>query len=147
MGLFLLALRVISKATLSWLLIESLVEDGQTKRADNLLEERKDDFVEQDFRRIKAMIDEKAGADPRANLEELYAEDASIINLQNLVSHLKRIGDLDALQPRLEELFEKERTADNAYLLVQCFRRNVRVQISATSNYVGQQPFKIIAFW
>lgn len=130
--------RVVLKATLSWLLIESLVEDGQTKRAKDLLEERKGNFVEQDFRRIKAMIDEKAGVDPRANLEELYAEDACLINLQNLVSYLKRTGDLDALQPRLEELFEKERTAENAYFLIQCFRRNAKIDLNRILNFFNE---------
>ena len=121
--------KVVSTAALSGLIIESLVEDGQTKRARNILVARKGDFVEQDFRRIETMIDAKDGEDPLASLENLYAEDNSLINLQNLVSHLKRIGDWNELQPRLEELFRKERTSRNAHSLVYCYRRNARVDL------------------
>jgi len=119
--------KVVSKDALSVLIIESLVEDGQTKRARKTLEERKDYFVEQDFRRIEIMIDAKDGADPREKLEDLYTKDDSLINLQNFVSHLKRIGDWNALQPKLEELFQKERTAENAHMLAYCYRRNARL--------------------
>jgi len=129
---------VVSKAALSGLIIESLVEDGQTKRARNILEELKDDFVEQDFRRIETMIDARDGADPRANLEDLYTENDSLINLKNLVSHLKRIGDWDALQARLEELFQKERTAKNAHMLAYCYRRNPRVDFDSILAFLGK---------
>ena len=39
-------------------------------------------------------------------------------------------------QFRLAELFKQKK----------CYTID-ELQISATSNYVGQQPFKIIAFW
>lgn len=119
--------QVVLKATLSGLLIEALVGDGQTKRARETLEERKDDFVDHDYQRLQTMIDAKDGTDPRAQLEDLSAKTSSLIDLKNLVSHLKLTGDWDALQPRLEELFQKEKTAANALMLTYCFRRNPQV--------------------
>lgn len=53
--------QVVLKATLSGLLIEALVGDGQTKRARETLEERKDDFVGHDYQRFQTMIDAKDG--------------------------------------------------------------------------------------
>jgi len=122
--------KVVSSSALSGLLIESLIEDGQTKRARETLEDRKNFLIEHDFQRLETMIDTKDGTDPRYKLEGLYSETGSIIDLKNLVSHLKRIGDLNSLQPRLEELFERERTSANAYILAQCFRGNVRVDLN-----------------
>lgn len=116
--------KVVLKATLSGLLIEALVKDGQTTRARKTLEERKDDFVDNDYQRLHAMIDAKDGVDPRAQLEDLYAQTGSLIDLKNLVSHLKLAGDWKALQPRLEELFQREKTIENALMLTYCFRRN-----------------------
>lgn len=122
--------KIVSKADLSGLIIESLVQDRQAKRAREILEERKDALVEHDYKRLQAMIEARDGADPRDKLEDLYSETGSLIDLKNLVSHLKRTGDLEALQPRLEKLFEKERTAENAYMLVHCFRKNMRVDFN-----------------
>jgi len=130
--------KVVSKAALSGLLIESLIEDGQTKRARETLEDRKNVLIEHDFQRLETMIDTKDGSDPRDKLEDLYTETGSLIDLKNLVSHLKRIGDLDALQPRLEELLEKERTAENAYILAQCFRRNIRADFNRILTFFNE---------
>ena len=116
--------KVVLKATLSGLLIESLVKDGQTRRARETLEERKDDFVDHDCQRLHAMIDVKDGIDPRAQLEDLYTQTGLLIDLKNLVSHLKLAGDWDAWQSRLEELFQREKTIENALMLTRCFRRN-----------------------
>ena len=130
--------KVVSKAALSGLIIESLVEDGQTKRARETLEDRKDTLIEHDYQRLQAMIETRDGADPRDKLEALYSETGSLIDLKNLVSHLKRTGDLEALQPRLEELFEKERTAENAYMLAHCFRRNMRVDFNRILTFFNK---------
>jgi len=130
--------KVVPKAALSGQLIESLVQDGQTKRARQMLQDRKNDFIENDYQLLQTMIDEKDGADPREKYENIYAETGSLIHLKNLVSHLKRTGDLEALQPRLEELFEKERTAENAYMLAQCFRRNIRVDFNRILTFFNE---------
>jgi hypothetical protein len=119
--------KVVSKAAIAGLLVESLVEDGQTRRAREILEERKADFIDYDYQRVKTLIDTKDGADPRARLENLYDKTSHLLDLKNLISHLKKVGDWDALQPRLEELFKKERTVDNALKLIWCFRKNLQV--------------------
>ncbi len=130
--------QVMLKATLSGLLIEALVEDGQTKRARETLEERKDDFVGHDYQRFQTMIDTKDGTDPRAKLEDIYTQTDSIIDLKNLVSHLKLAGDWDALQPRLEELFQREKTAANALMLTYCLRRNSRVDYFSILTFLEE---------
>jgi tetratricopeptide (TPR) repeat protein len=116
--------QVILKATLSSMLIEALVRDGQTKRARETLEARKADLAQDDYQRLETLIDANEGTDPRARLENIYSKTGLLLDLKNLVSHLKNVGDWVALQPKLEELFQKEKTAANARKLVYCFQRN-----------------------
>lgn len=52
--------------------------------------------------------------------------------------HLKRIGDWDALQPRLEELFQRERTAENAHTLTYCSRRNAQVDLNSVIEFLEE---------
>lgn len=130
--------QVVLKATLSGLLIEALVGDGQTKRARETIEERKDDFVDHDYQRLQTMIDAKDGADPRAKLEDIYAQTGALIDLKNLINHLKIVGDWNALQPRLEELFQKEKTAANALILTYCLRRNTQVDLFSILTFLEE---------
>lgn len=110
------------KAFLSGKRIEALVFDGQTARAQHLLEERKGEFKGRDYERLIAMIKTHEGVDPRASLEDLYRQTGALIDLQNLINCLGRAGDWDALEPLLEELFHRDRTAKNAHQLIDCIR-------------------------
>lgn len=87
---------------------------------------------------MQAIIETRDGADPREKYEDLYAETGSLIDLKNLVSHLQRTGDFEALQPRLEELFQEERTAENAYMLAHCFRRNARIDFNRILTFFDE---------
>jgi hypothetical protein len=116
--------RVVSKATLAGKRIEALVQDGQTVRARSLLEARREDFVQHDYERLRALINSYEGNDPRTQLEELYRQTDDLIDLQNLVAHLEGIGDWQALQPLYEELFRRVPTVDNALRLIESVRRN-----------------------
>jgi hypothetical protein len=116
--------QVVSKATLAGKRIEALVQDRQVVKARNLLEARRDDFVAYDYERLRAMIDAQEGNDPRAQLEALYRQTNLLLDLKNLIAHLKRADDWTALQPFLQELFRRERTIENALQLVENMRRS-----------------------
>jgi len=130
--------KVVLKATLSGLLIEALVGDGQTKRARETLEKGKDDLIDHDYQRLQTLIDAKDGADPRAKLEDIYAQTGSLIDLKNLINHLKIVGDWNTLQPRLEELFQMEKTAANALMLTYCFRKNTQVDLFSILTFIEE---------
>src|SRR5262249_27819938 len=89
--------QVISKASLVGKRIEALIQDGQGVRARHLLEVRRDVFVDHDYERLRALIDTQEGRDPRAQLETLYGQTDSLIDLKNLISHLNSAGDWAAL--------------------------------------------------
>lgn len=116
--------QVVPNATLAGMRVEALVRDGQIVRARNLLEERRDDFIDYDYERLRAMIDAQEGSDPRAQLEALYLQTDSLLDLRNLIAHLGQARDWMALQPLLQELFRRERTVENALRLVEGMRRS-----------------------
>src|SRR5262249_48338004 len=116
--------QVVLKAALTGKRIEAFVKDGQIVRARNLLEARRDDFVDYDYERLRAMINTREGTDPRAQFEALYRQSDSLLDLKNLVEHLKRAGDWMALLPLLEDLFRRERTLENALQVLEGMRRN-----------------------
>lgn len=122
--------QVVARATITGKRIEALVQDGQTARARTVLEQQKSDFLDYDYERVRAMIDANEGGDPRVQLEDLYLKTGSLMDLKNLVAHLRSVRDYQALQPRLEELFRKERTIENAFRLVECFFRSTQTDDS-----------------
>jgi hypothetical protein len=119
--------QVISHASLVGRRIEALVEDEQIVRARNLLETRRDVFVDYDYERLRTLIDTQEGRDPRAQLEALYRQTEALIDLKNLISHLTCAGDWTALQPLLQELFRRERIVENALQLVASMWRNPQI--------------------
>lgn len=104
--------------------IAALVKDDQTAKARSLLEEHQEEFGEDDRQRIEAMLKEHEGRDPRPLLEQRYESGHDLFDLQNLVNHLHRVKDWSALRPRLEELFRRDRTLQNALHLVDCMHRD-----------------------
>ncbi|HEY7492864.1 MAG TPA: hypothetical protein VIH59_17350, partial [Candidatus Tectomicrobia bacterium] len=119
--------QVLSKASLAGKRIEALVQDGQIVRARDLLETHRDAFVAYDYDRLQAMIDVQEGSDPRAQLETLYHQTDSLLDLKNLVAHLKHTGDWTALRPLLQELFRRERTIENAIQCVASMRHSPQI--------------------
>lgn len=128
--------QVVSKATLAGKRIEALVQDGQIVRARNLLEERRDHFVGFDYERLKALIDAQEGSDPRAQLEAIYRQTNSLIDLRNLVTHLKRARDWTALQPLLHELFRREPTTENALQFIVSIRHNPQINYADIISFL-----------
>ena len=84
---------VISPANITIRWIESLVQDGQTDKARSFLEEHAVSLGEDDTNRLTVLIDSQDGVDPRPQLETLYKESGRLIDLKNLISHLKYVDD------------------------------------------------------
>jgi len=116
--------RVLPAGLLSMARIEALVKDGQAAKARGLLAEHSEEFEENDCHRLEAMLDEHEGKDPLPRLKELYEGSNELIDLQNLVQHLRRVRDWPALRPHLDELFRRERTLQNALRLVACMQHD-----------------------
>lgn len=114
---------VLTRSTIIGKRIEALVEDNQPERARRLLIERKADLADTDTRPLEVMIAAREGVDPRPRLESLYAETKSLASLHSLVSFLGSKKDWVALLPRLDELFKRERTVENALRFIDCIQR------------------------
>ena len=100
--------------------IRAFVEDGQYARARQVLDKHKEKLLPGDHDRFRAMLDSAHGLDPRPELERLYEETGSLIDLHNLANHLELTKDWRSLEPQLRELFQRERTALTALRLVEC---------------------------
>ena len=111
---------VLQPGYLAMMQIDALVNDGQTKRARTLISTYANDLRDVDVRRLNVLIETREGADPRALLESLYLSSHSLVDLRNLVSCLQAVNDRNALRPLVFELFNLERTIDNALHVVRC---------------------------
>lgn len=128
--------KVAAKAFLIGKRIEALVRDGQIVRARSLLKAHRTDFIDRDDERLRAMIDEAAGNDPRVQLEDLYSQKGDLLDLRNLINHLKNARDWTALQPLLQELFRRERKLENARAVVESMRRNPQPDYAAIATFL-----------
>ena len=111
---------VMPPAFVATMYVEALVKDGQTERARALVTARTTDLGEVHSNRLTVMIDAHEGNDPRKQLELLYHQTRDLIDLKNLVAHLKTVNDHAALQPLLRDLFDRERTVESALDLAKC---------------------------
>jgi tetratricopeptide (TPR) repeat protein len=89
-----------------------------------------------DYDRLRALIDTHAGSDPRAQFEALYQQTGDLIDLNNLISHLKHVRDWAALRPLLQELFTRERTLANALQLIEAMRRQPQPDYAAILEFL-----------
>ena len=101
--------------------VEALVRDGQIAKARTLVAEHAAELGKEHSSRLNLMIKIKEGDSPREQLERLYRETCNLIDLQNLISHLKAIDDRTALQPLTRELFDRAPTVGNANDVVRSF--------------------------
>jgi hypothetical protein len=133
--------QVVSKATISGKRVEVLVKDGQLARAREVLEERRSDFVDHEVERLRlrAQIDASEGEDIRGQLEILYRQTRSLIDLQNLCCYLGQVSDWTSLRPLLEELFRQERTTENALHLVGCMQRDLGTDFGDIAAFLNDQ--------
>jgi hypothetical protein len=117
--------------------IEAFLKDGQIARAKHVLEERKSEFVNGDYDRLKAMIIMREGGDARTTLENNYSRTGELLDLKNLVPEVAKSKDWSALRPLLEELFRRERTSDNARRLVECMHQDRESGDASIVNFLN----------
>ena len=115
--------RVMPPAATTAMLFEALVRDGQVDRARELVSGRAEHLDAAMIRRINAALDDEAGTDRRRDLEALYDESGTLVDLRNLIMYLKDVDDRVALGQCLREMFEKDQSAPNAYELVSFLSR------------------------
>ena len=131
---------VVPLATVTIMHVDALVRDGQTERARTMVVKHAADLGEAQSKRLTIMIDAKEGKDPREQLELSYRNTKDLIDLKNLVSHLKTVDDRAALRPLMRDLFGLERTVDNAEDLVKCFCGPSFFDHAAIINFVEDNP-------
>ena len=112
--------RVFSSRTTMCMRIEALAKNGQIEKARGLLKDNKADLGEIVSDRLNILIDSVEGNDLRNTLENLYNRTGELIDLRNLIAHLKAVNDRVALLPLLRKLFEDERNTENAKDLITC---------------------------
>lgn len=120
--------------------VDALVKDGRTEKARTLVEARATDLGEAQSNRLTVMIDAHEGKDSRKQLELLYHQTKDFIDLKNLVAHLKTENDHTALQPLLRDLFNRERTVENAQDLVKCFGAPPSSDYEAILKFLEENP-------
>ena len=110
--------RILSESTTTAMLFYALLSDAQTERARELISTRGPGLDPSMVARMNAALDAQDGADPRRQLEELYCKSRSLVDLHNLINHLKKMDDRRALGEQLRKLFELDPTISNARELV-----------------------------
>ena len=132
--------KVVPLATVTIMHVDALAGVGQTERARALVVEHAADLGEAQLNRLNVMIDATKGNDPRKRLELLYRKTKDLIDLKNLVSHLKNVGDRAALRPLIRDLFDRERNVDNAKDLVNCFSGPSFFDYAAIIRFLEDNP-------
>ena len=120
--------------------IDALVKDDQTEKARTLIEAHATDLGEVHSNRLHVMIDIHEGKEPHKPLESLYHQTKEFFDLKNLVAYLKTENDHAALQPLLRDLFDRERTVENAQDLIKCLAAPPSSDYGAIIKFVEENP-------
>ncbi len=95
--------------------VEGVLEaENSFDQARKIINEYREIIGDHHSKRLLMMVDAHEGNDIRKNLEELYQNTKSIVDLRNLISFLKRKGDRSALKPLCLELFHQVPTIESA---------------------------------
>ena len=120
--------------------IEALARDKQIHRARALIAGRTAELGEEHAARLSIFLDAQEGTDPRSKLERLYESTRSVVDLRNLVYHLKEVRDTAALRPLLFELFEIERSLENALDVVKCLGGSPHFDYIGVIGFIDSNP-------
>lgn len=131
---------VISPDDITILHIEALAKDGQTETARSLLKEQAVSLGEDVSNRLTVLIDKQEGIDPRPQLESIYEETGELIDLKNLISHLKEVDDRVALLPLLKKLFKHEKSVENAHDYVVCLGNYPHFNHAEIAKFLDGHP-------
>ena len=132
--------KIVSPSVLKGMYIEALLDDNQVKKARAILSRYEKDLEKEDVDRLTIMIDAHEGDDPRPRLELLYRQTGSFIDLRNLVLHLTHVNDREALLPFSLDLFERQKTVDNARRVVMCYDRSMSLDHQSIINFLEVNP-------
>ena len=131
---------VLQLALVTKMHVDALLRDNQTERARALVKQHASDLGEAHSSRLTVMIDAHEGNDPRKQLELLYRRKKDLIDLKNLVSYLKAVDDRVALRPLIRDLFDRERTIENAHDLVKCLSDPSFFDYKAIIKFLEDNP-------
>ena len=120
--------------------IDALVKDDQIEKARALIEAHATDLGEVHSHRLNVMIDIHEGKEPRKPLESLYHQTQELIDLKNLVAYLKTENDHASLRPLLRDLFDRERTVENAQDLAKCLTAPPSSDYEAIIKFAKENP-------
>lgn len=114
--------RAVPPSLTTALLFDALLQSGQIERARDVIETRRQHVEGPPLERMEAELEVRQGIDPRERLEARYKNSNDLIDLHNLVGHLREVNDRAALEPRVLELFEREPKPENAREVIRCLR-------------------------
>ena len=98
--------------------VYALLDDNQIERAQGWFERAKDDLPEPLRTRIALDIKKTPADEKHRTLVTRYQKTQDLSDLKGIVANLVDSKSKDTILPYLHALFEKERTVDNARLLV-----------------------------
>ena len=111
--------RTVDHRVLATARIQALMSDGdQATRARAVLEANRTAFSGDEAALIDARILAAEGADVRPQLEELYAQNPSLMNAITLSDYLLRVKDFIAMEPVARHVYQLDRSVSHALALV-----------------------------
>lgn len=132
--------RVFGTAEVTAMLFEAWLHGGEIDRARDVLDRREATIDETMRTRMSAAIDAEAGEDPRVALEEAYERTNDLVDLQNLIAHLRSVGDSDAVGPLIRQLFDEAPTLENASQVVDHLSRPEMTNYGLILDFLDEHP-------
>ena len=111
---------VISASILGGMYVEAMLKDNRLDEARSFMEANVSAMEQRHLDRLLLMLDSYEGKDTGKQLNDLYQDGKRLVDLKNLISYKKAIGDWAELLPLVKELFTRQRTIENANEVVAC---------------------------
>ena len=131
---------VMDTSQVTSMLFESLLQDGQVDRARSVLSTQMADADDVVRERMNAALDEHEGKDPRARLEAAYDKTGSLVDLWNLISHLRSVGGDAAVEPHIRTLFDRNPTLENGLHVIAFLGRPGAVDHRGVLSFLDEHP-------
>ena len=132
--------RVFGDAEVTAMLFEAWLHEGEVNRARNVLVRREATIDEAMRTRMSAAIDVEEGEDPRVALQEAYNRTRDLVDLQNLIAHLRSVGDSEAVGPFIRQLFDEAPTLENASQVVGHLSRPEATSYGLILDFLNEHP-------
>ena len=122
---------VVSPSILGGMYVDAMLKDNRLEEARLFIAEKSSTVEKNHLNRLLLMIDNYEGKDTGEQLHKLYQDGKRLVDLMNLVSYKKAVGDWGELLPLVEELFTRQRSIENACEIVTCLERATPVDSDA----------------